>query len=1729
MIPGEARKMGSADFKDLIRNQSNLFDLFPIPSIILDLDSETILDSNQAFSELTGSSDTDPISPALLQSIKDATSASIAAGEPSFFIRLEIPHRRGYPVPCEIDCRPILREEGNCLLLTFRNTSGFERRNTILHLIGEAGKDFFEQESIDLFFDHIQKGLEKIFPVNFSFLFFPSPDGSLKLSCAIRKDRGDPETLISHFRSFRWNTPDGLESDMGKAVATGKIQWTSPEVNVKSALSSCYKQMGVTRVITLPFGQGEGDLPFGVLTIAIEETEEPRETFIQDLNFLSSEIGAFLSRNQARLLLHQRSSLFDLAPDGIFLLDPDTCQILESNRTFKKMVGGSPEHSHWDLSLFLKCPRETVLSIHKTADTPDFSSTVEPFYRLDGTRFFAEITCTVIHHQDKPFLLLHVRDITADYEKREINALVVEIDRMILKGDPLDKLLSLIVEGLSGLFGFAGTFFMVPIETGAFKLLRIAGESRAISDSTFEAFSDLRWDLSPGTRTLAEKAFSEKRPTYIDENDINWEDSVTNTIRELGIRAGFAVPVQKGNNQSPWGVLNIIVKRPEELSEKIREQIKNLAGRIEIAFAQFEEHRIEVQKKAIFDEAPDGIFLVDPESLLLLESNRVFFNMLGVPGQKTLVGKHIKEFLVSSEQDFSLLSGLLIGYSGHSSLFRSRIRRSDGTIFTTSTSVSLIPYGDKKALTVHIRDITQEILIEGMNRLWAELDQRILLGDPLDNLISFIVRKIQDLFGFHWTCFATPQPDGSFRIIEIASSHPGIDEKIRGFLAPLKWNTQPGNRTLLGRALTSGVPQIYDASAPQTPIVREWIRNNHIEGMISLPITRQTGNQIIGGMTVAVQKKENLSDPVQALLKDLSYKIRSTFSRFEEQNLIRIQQASMEAAKSPMWITNPKGEVEWANNEFFRMIGSERYPVKDISLGALFSHPVSTPSGAKSLLQIIRSGKPFEGEVSGVSQNGGRIFTQTLITPLKDNRGKIAHILGHQKDVTVEREETEIDQLLAKLDGNVLNGINFQGLLDLLTSGIQSIYDSLAVQIAILDEYNKLSIRSFVSKDSKVSVTIRMAGISPDVEGFKKETSHLASRKDRHQEIRLKEAPAEYPFKDLLLASGCETIHSFPIREKGKVAGALTLFLDRTSNIGNRSIAFIDQLLARIAIVLERFSEQERMRLQDAAMANVSNGIMITSADGTIGWVNPALISMSGYSEEELIGTNAWIATYGNGRPEIHEALLKTVREGRSFEGVLDACRKDQTQYTVEISITPIQNTDGKVTHFVAIQKDQTLRIQQEREIWQLAHIDALTGLLNRPALLDRLKTETERSIRSKKSLALLFIDLDGFKEVNDTFGHAAGDTLLKSVAQRISKTLRSTDAASRLGGDEFVLLITDLVEIDEILFLIQRIFDAISEPILIEDQPILITASMGVATFPEDASDAGDLLRKSDIAMYQAKNNNKNNWQFFDPEMEKRVQRRHNQARAIINGLEKDEFVLYYMPSVDIKKGLVSGIEALIRWESPEDGLLLPDTFLPTAEESGLMMALGEWTIEKAIETIHHWIEEGRTPVRLSINISPTHFWTPGFSQSFIRRIENDPVIANWITLELTEILLMKNLGKSLEFLETVRGFGVRISVDDFGLGSSLLPNLPEFHIDEIKIPQAYILQMERHTRTRQLIKTIIHLGENMGIDVVGEGVETDAEKKRLIEMGCHVLQGFVICRPVPLPALENFLKSFQ
>ncbi|MDA8060666.1 MAG: PAS domain-containing protein, partial [Nitrospiraceae bacterium] len=347
--------MGSADSKNPIRNQPHLFDLFPVPSIILSPESNTIQDSNQAFSELTGLSTNDPLPTSVLRSIKTATSRILETGEPFSSIGVNLPDQTGRQISLEVDCRPIVNNGKACFLLTFRERQTVTRRSSILHLVEEAEKNIGGRKEPDLFFTHLQRALGTIFPIHFSILSVPSPDGSLKISGISGKDQGDPDLLLSYFRSFRWNTPDGLKSAIGKAIDSGKIQIETPDMEKGPSLSDLLQKMGIKTTLTIPFGTGEeGDLPFGLLTIGLEKSEEADQTFLKDLEILSSAIADCLNRNSLHTHVFGRSRLFDLAPDGILLVDPTTCQVMDFNRTFRKMVGTPPDHSPWDLSRFLK-------------------------------------------------------------------------------------------------------------------------------------------------------------------------------------------------------------------------------------------------------------------------------------------------------------------------------------------------------------------------------------------------------------------------------------------------------------------------------------------------------------------------------------------------------------------------------------------------------------------------------------------------------------------------------------------------------------------------------------------------------------------------------------------------------------------------------------------------------------------------------------------------------------------------------------------------------------------------------------------------------------------------------------------------------------------------------------------------------------------------------------------------------------------------------------------------------------------------------------------------------------------------------------------------------------------------------------------------------------------------------------------------------------------------------
>jgi diguanylate cyclase (GGDEF)-like protein len=478
--------------------------------------------------------------------------------------------------------------------------------------------------------------------------------------------------------------------------------------------------------------------------------------------------------------------------------------------------------------------------------------------------------------------------------------------------------------------------------------------------------------------------------------------------------------------------------------------------------------------------------------------------------------------------------------------------------------------------------------------------------------------------------------------------------------------------------------------------------------------------------------------------------------------------------------------------------------------------------------------------------------------------------------------------------------------------------------------------------------------------------------------------------------------------------------------------------------------------------------------------------------------------------------------------------RKDGAPFWNDLKVAPVRDPDGTVTHFIGSITDISDAIRHEKELAFQANHDALTGLPNRNLLEDRLEQVISFAKRRERQVGIIFVDLDHFKGVNDTLGHSAGDRLLKAVAQRFVDSLRDGDTVSRLGGDEFVVLCADLAgprDMDEI---VARIFRNLREPVVIENQEIRVDASMGIALFPDDGQTAGDLLKCADMAMYRAKASGRGNNQYYVAEIGVKVSQKRRIEQELRQALKKGEFVLHYQPKVGSRTGEICGMEALIRWNHPERGMVPPLEFIQLAEESNLIAPIGEWAMFEACRQNQEWRAAGLSDFPVSVNTSPAQFRQQNFSDAMARALAQSGLPPQMLELEITESLAMESPELFIKTLEAIKAIGVRISIDDFGTGYSSLSYLTRFPIDVLKIDRSFVRDITVDASDAAVCRTIIMLAQNLKLIVVAEGVETEAQASFLRRHQCDELQGFLLCRPEPAASIavrlqnkEHFLSS--
>lgn len=564
----------------------------------------------------------------------------------------------------------------------------------------------------------------------------------------------------------------------------------------------------------------------------------------------------------------------------------------------------------------------------------------------------------------------------------------------------------------------------------------------------------------------------------------------------------------------------------------------------------------------------------------------------------------------------------------------------------------------------------------------------------------------------------------------------------------------------------------------------------------------------------------------------------------------------------------------------------------------------------------------------------------------------------------------------------------------------------------------------------------------------------------------------------------------------------------------------------------ERYAAQllieDRLRLHTTAFDNSHEGITLTNAQGEILDVNPAFTRITGYERSEVIGRNPRVLKSGRHDQAFYAAMWKSVLDTGTWRGEIWNRSKFGDVYPELLSISAVHDDDGQLTNFVAVFSDISRLKEQEKQLVQMAYFDALTGLPNRVLLADRIVQASAQTRRSNTLMAVCYLDLDGFKPINDTWGHDIGDQLLIEVANRFKSTLRAGDTVARLGGDEFVLLMLGLADMAECERAVQRMLHAVSNPLLVAPQPVRLSASIGVSVFPVDDSDADTLLRHADQAMYRAKQSGKNCFHLFDADQDRYTRSRYDRVARIQDALDYHEIVLHYQPKVDMRAGRVAGAEALVRWQHPERGLLSPTEFLPLIEDHDMVIRLGEWVIEAALEQMETWQAQGLS-IPVSVNVAGRQLQGAGFVQRLSEALARHPRVAHQLELEVLETTALEDMVKVSRVIEECSELGVPFSLDDFGTGYSSLTYLKRLPVTTIKIDQSFVSEILSDPNNLVIVQGVIGLTSAFQRRAIAEGVETAEHGRLLLQLDCDHAQGYGIGRPMPPDEMVGWVRDWR
>lgn len=560
--------------------------------------------------------------------------------------------------------------------------------------------------------------------------------------------------------------------------------------------------------------------------------------------------------------------------------------------------------------------------------------------------------------------------------------------------------------------------------------------------------------------------------------------------------------------------------------------------------------------------------------------------------------------------------------------------------------------------------------------------------------------------------------------------------------------------------------------------------------------------------------------------------------------------------------------------------------------------------------------------------------------------------------------------------------------------------------------------------------------------------------------------------------------------------------------------------------ISERRRAEESMKKLSMSVEQATDLIVLTDVEGKIEYINKAVEEISGYAKEELMGKSRDVWESGLNEEKLLTEMWETVRSGRPFHAIFTNRRKDGELFYLYEVITPLKDVHENITHLVTTGRDITQQKVLEERLDHLAYYDALTGIPNRTLFVDRLSQGIARSQYNKKIIVVLVVDIDLFKFINEAYGFTVGDDVLKAVTKRLLESVRGGDTVARLGSDDFGILLLDVAEPEDIILVVKKIMDTISLPLKVEGEEIVLTAGIGIAVYPNDGQNEQDLMKSVDIALSKAKQQGRNNYQFYTKDMTLKAMEFVSVDKSLLKSFQNKEFMVYYQPYWDVVDRKMVGMEALIRWNSTDRGVILPDKFISVLEDTGMIIEVGDWIIRAVCRQIREWQEKGYPVVPVSVNVSSVQFRRKDLAEKIMKTVEECKIAPQLLTLEITESTFIQNVEYASLALKQLKDKGITTSLDDFGTGYSSLSYLKRFPFDNLKIDISFVRDLSMDTDAASIVTAIIALAHSLNLKTIAEGVETEELLKILRLLKCDMAQGDYFSPPLPSKGVEIFFE---